>query len=276
LVTAIEYHWPVILWHDQAFGGLGDGYDHRCPIETSELSDEHIYEPIFVQQLFDEMSATYGLVNLFSSFGFCRRWRRQCIDQIDIPVGSAVVDLMTGMGELCPGIAKQIGSHGKVVAVDNSAAMCEKARKYQDGSLTCAVDVLEQNALSSNIPDNSADVVISSFGLKTFSTDQIQMLANEIARILRPNGSFSFIEISVPPSLWLRTPYLFYLNGLIPIIGRLFMGNPENYRMLGVYTVAFDNCRSAKVAFRNAGLDTEMRSFFLGCATGLVGSKPGR
>ena len=238
------------------------------------MPDEHIYEPKFVQQLFDEMSATYGLVNLFSSFGFCRRWRRQCIKQAGIPVGSSVVDLMTGMGELCPGLAVRIGPLGKVIAVDNSSVMCEKARQYQDGKLACTVDVLEADALRSDLPDNSADIVISSFGLKTFSNDQIKMLANEVRRILKPNGQFSFVEISVPPSRLLRTPYLFYLKKLIPIVGRLFLGNPNNYRMLGVYTLAFNDCRSALLAFRDAGLETQWRSFFFGCATGLVGRKP--
>ncbi|MGB7344139.1 MAG: class I SAM-dependent methyltransferase [Pirellulaceae bacterium] len=238
------------------------------------MADERIYESVFVQRLFDEMSATYGTVNMVSSFGFCRRWRRQCIDQIDIPVGSAVIDLMTGMGELCPGIARKVGAGGKVFAVDNSPVMCKIARQYEDGRLECTVQILESNALHSDVPDSSADVVISSFGLKTFSRKQIQLLATEVQRILKPNGSFSFIEISVPPAFWLRTPYLFYLTHLIPIIGRLFMGNPDNYRMLGVYTLAFDNCGSAVSSFRDAGLDVELRSFFFGCATGLRGRKP--
>jgi len=183
---------------------------------------------------------------------------------------------MTGMGELCPGISVHIGPLGKVIAVDNSSIMCKKARQYQGGKLACTVDVLEADALRSDLPDNSADIVISSFGLKTFSNDQIKMLATEVRRILKPNGQFSFVEISIPQLRLLRTPYLFYLNKLIPMIGRLFMGNPNNYRMLGVYTLAFNDCRSALLAFLDAGLDTESRSFFFGCATGLVGRKPNR
>ncbi len=239
------------------------------------MTTEPIYEPAFVQQLFDEMSATYGAVNLVSSFGFCRRWRHQCVAQIDIPTGSCVVDLMAGMGELSPLIARHVGPAGSLIAVDYSSVMCEKARRFQDGRLECGVDVLEANALSSDIPDHCADVVVSSFGLKTFSDDQIKRLAREVHRILKPGGLFSFVEISVPPSRLLQTPYLLYLNKLIPIVGRLFMGNPDTYRMLGVYTLAFRHCQSAALAFRKAGLETEIRSFFFGCATGLVGRKPG-
>jgi ubiquinone/menaquinone biosynthesis C-methylase UbiE len=220
------------------------------------------------------MSATYGVVNLITSFGFCRRWRRQCISQLSIPADGTVVDLMTGMGELCPTVASLIGPRGKIVAVDNSPIMCRKARENHDGRLSCVLDVLEEDALCSQIPDGTADVVVSSFGLKTFSNEQARKLAYEVIRILKPGGSFSFIEISVPPSRWLRMPYLLYLNKLIPVIGRMLMGNPDNYRMLGVYTMAFGDCRAAVTAFQEAGLNTNLQSYFFGCATGLVGNKP--
>ncbi|WP_231744230.1 class I SAM-dependent methyltransferase [Stieleria neptunia] len=238
------------------------------------MPSEQIYETLFVRQLFNEMSATYGTVNLISSFGFCRRWRRQCLAQLSMPKSSTVIDLMTGMGELCPGVEARIGPGGKIVAVDNSPVMCHKARENHDGRLTCELEIREEDALCSQVPDASADVVLSSFGLKTFSSEQTTRLAHEVHRILKPGGTFSFIEISVPPSRWLRTPYLFYLNKLIPVIGRILMGNPDNYRMLGVYTVAFGNCGSAVTAFQAAGLNTSLRSYFWGCATGLVGEKP--
>lgn len=236
-------------------------------------ANDDIYDPSFVQALFDEMSGTYGLVNLISSFGFCRRWRRQCVGLIEFPDGCAVIDLMTGMGELCPDISRRVGSNGRITALDISPVMCQKARRYEAGLLPCSVAVIEDNALSSGLPADSFDAAISSFGLKTFSTAQIDQLAGEVHRILKPGGVFSFVEISVPSSVWLRLPYLLYLKRLIPVVGRLLLGNPDNYRMLGVYTDAFGNCHEAASAFRNAGLETAVRTFFFGCATCLVGRK---
>jgi ubiquinone/menaquinone biosynthesis C-methylase UbiE len=72
----------------------------------------------------------------------------------------------------------------------------------------------------------SADVVISSFGLKTFDRHQQLQLSQRVADLLRPGGVFSFVEISVPRFWLLRLPYMFYLNHIIPWIGRLFLGNP--------------------------------------------------
>jgi len=243
-------------------------------LESIPLQSERIYDPLIVQQLFDEMSATYGVVNLITSFGFCRRWRRQCVSQLSIPADATVVDLMAGMGELGPAVARRIGPRGKIVAVDNSPIMCHKARQNHNQRISCVLDIREEDALCSQIPDAIADVVVSSFGLKTFSKEQTRKLALEVYRILKPGGSFSFMEISVPPSRWLQMPYLLYLNRWVPVVGRILMGNPDNYRMLGVYTMAFVDCRAAITAFQEAGLVTNLQSYFFGCATGLVGNKP--
>ncbi len=236
--------------------------------------DPHIYNRTFVQQLFDEMSGTYGFVNMVTSFGFSRRWRRRCVAEIEIPKSSQVVDLMTGMGELFPSIAPRVGDRGNLIAIDISPVMCQRAKRHEHGNLACPVEVLEADALESDLPTASADVVLSSFGLKTFSAEQIEKLAQEVHRILKPNGCFSFVEISVPPSRWLRAPYMFYLRRIIPFLGWLFMGNPENYRLLGIYTTLFRNCDAACRAFQTAGLHAETQSYFFGCATGIVGHRP--
>jgi len=116
---------------------------------------------------------------------------------------------------------------------------------------------------------------VSSFGLKTFTAEQQEQLARVVLRILRPGGTFSFLEISVPPFAWLRWPYLFYLSYIVPFIGRIFLGNPNNYRMLGRYTAAHRNCSEFANRCSSAGLVVSQTSFFFGCATGVTGRKPG-
>jgi ubiquinone/menaquinone biosynthesis methyltransferase len=221
------------------------------------------------------MSGTYGVVNLISSFGFCIRWRRRCVGFLPLQAGDRVFDLMTGMGELCPQLAKRVGPTGSITAVDLSPEMCKAARRKMEGRLPVPVDVLEADALELSLPDASADAVVSCFGLKTFSHDQTEVLAAQVARLLRPGGVFSFLEISVPRTGLLRGWFSFYLNRIILVIGKLFMGNPANYRMLGIYTSAFGDCANAKTAFDRAGLNVTAKSLFFGCATAVFGSKPG-
>jgi demethylmenaquinone methyltransferase/2-methoxy-6-polyprenyl-1,4-benzoquinol methylase len=235
---------------------------------------EDIYRPEFVRGLFDEMSGTYGLVNLIASLGFCVRWRRQCAGRVEIRPGETVFDLMSGMGELWPAVAARLGRSGRIRAVDFSPVMCERSRPAAGRLRGVDVEVREEDVLANAIPDGSADVVVSSFGLKTFTDEQRTRLAREVARILRPGGKFSFLEISVPPATLLRVPYLAYLRYLVPLIGRVLLGNPDNYRLLGVYTEGFRDCGGFVRQCADAGLRVRPQRFFFGCATGVAGEKP--
>jgi len=235
---------------------------------------EDLNSPTFVRELFDGMAATYGITNVVSSFGFCRRWRRQCVELAAPKPDSTVYDLMSGMGECWPLISASQGGAGAIVAVDFSSEMCSRAARTRAKLRHARIDVLEQDVLDNDIPDASADCVVSSFGLKTFSSAQRRSLAREIARILRPGGSFCLLEISVPRLWALRVPYMLYLEWCIPVLGTLFLGNPTNYRMLGVYTAAFGDCRETGAHLREAGLQVETHDLFFGCATALSGTRP--
>jgi ubiquinone/menaquinone biosynthesis C-methylase UbiE len=104
--------------------------------------------------------------------------------------------------------------------------------------------------------------------------EQQRRLAQTVAHLLKPGGAYSFVEISVPPFLPLRAAFMFYLTRLIPLIGRLLLGNPDSYRMLGVYTQAFDNATHFAGCLREAGLAVVPVSYLFGCATGVRGIKP--
>ena len=239
------------------------------------MHEKDLYDARFVRALFDEMAATYGVMNLVSSFGFAYWWRRQCVRAVRIEPGGQVVDLMCGMGELFGDLGRAAGTGGAVVGLDLSPVMCRRARAEAARRQACPIRVFEGDALRSPLADGSADYVFSTFGLKTFSVTQTARLAAEIARVLRPGGQFSLLEISVPGHRALRFAYLAYLEWVIPVLGKLFMGNPDNYRLLGVYTRAFGSCAGVLPVFRDVGLEVELRSYFFGCATGWWGARAG-
>jgi ubiquinone/menaquinone biosynthesis C-methylase UbiE len=233
--------------------------------------DQHRYDADSIRALFDEMASTYGYVNLISSFGFTARWRDQAVDGLPLPMAECVVDLMSGMGELWRSLSKALPASARVVGVDLSPEMARRARRTWHFPVEiCVADVLAWDG-----PSEFADIVVSSFGLKTFDRAQQRSLAHKVAHLLRDGGVFSFVEISVPRFLPLRSVYMFYLKRLIPLIGRILLGNPHCYRMLGVYTEAFDNASHFASCLREVGLDVVFVSYFFGCATGVRGRKPG-
>jgi ubiquinone/menaquinone biosynthesis C-methylase UbiE len=81
----------------------------------------------------------------------------------------------------------------------------------------------------------------------------------------------------VPRSIFLKLPYLFYIGRIVPLIGQLFLENPANYRLLGIYTESFGTCQGFLAhCVAAAGLTVRYKSYFLGCATAVVGEKPSR
>jgi demethylmenaquinone methyltransferase / 2-methoxy-6-polyprenyl-1,4-benzoquinol methylase len=223
----------------------------------------------FVRDLFDRMGPSYSLINVVSSFGFSEVWRKICVSEAQIVSGSKVCDMMGGSGECWKYILRK---NTNVVSVDFSNYMVH--RQFQrKGKRGLRVEIRNENATCTSIREGSIDSVISAFGLKTLSSDALEAFAVEINRILRPGGTISLLEISVPAARWLRTPYKFYLKRLIPLIGKLFLGDIDCYRMLGIYTEEFGSCSNAVRLFKNKGLDVSLKSHFFGCATSLVGKK---
>lgn len=254
------------------------------PLETN------LHDPQYVAGLFDRMASTYGILNYITSFGFSERWRRQCVDSLldagtRISGGTAVdrkqgpqgredalvYDLMSGMGETWPSLSRLPVK--RIVAVDLSPAMCARAEKVAT-RYAPEIRILCEDVFSGVLKENSADIVVCSFGLKTLDVTQRKELASLLYRVLKPGGRFAFVEISDPRSWWLRRLYMFYLKKVIPVLGRLFGGDPTAYGMLGVYTEAFGDCEAFSGYLEASGLSVSYRRFFSGCATGVSGSKP--
>ncbi len=237
-------------------------------------SNRDLYDPAFVSGMFDRMSKTYGFANLIASFGFTSRWRRQCVNDLpDINHNAIGFDLMSGMGEAWGEIQKNLDCTGKIIAVDISPEMNRRAADHLVRLKNKNIEIIQSNVLENEFQSESADFVVSTFGIKTFNLKQQEKLAREIARILKPGGSFALIEISKPKFPILKWLFMFYLNVIIPIIGRIFLRNSEDYKMLGKYCAQFQNSTYFHDCLVKEQLDSNYKNYFFGCATGVYGRK---
>ena len=228
------------------------------------------HEDEFVRNLFDRMGPSYAVMNVVSSFGFSEFWRWQCVRNAGVQEGSTVCDMMAGSGECWKHLPRNLS---RIIGVDFSDFMCERQRRRQE-QMQRPIDIRCGNATSTNLDDGSVQHVISAFGLKTLSDQALVEFAGEVARVLQPGGTFSILEISVPPSRLLRKAFMGYIGLVIPLLGRVCLGGIDCYRYLGEYTQAFGDVSAAREHFEEAGLEVEKRNHFFGCATSLVGRKP--
>lgn len=235
--------------------------------------ENNIYNPEYVKGLFNKMSRSYERMNFLTSFGFSIRWRRQFLQSFNQTNHKAeIIDLMTGMGETWTA-TKNILPNSNLTVLDFSDGMLKYAKQKSKSKFNNEIKVLQQNILNNELASNHYDFVTCAFGLKTFNAEQLKVLAQETNRILKKGGQFSFIEVSKPKNKLLKILYGFYLGQIIPKLGRLLLGNPEEYKMLWQYTKKFENSKKAMKFFEEAGLKTNFSSYFYGCATGFYGTK---
>jgi demethylmenaquinone methyltransferase/2-methoxy-6-polyprenyl-1,4-benzoquinol methylase len=219
------------------------------------------------------MSNSYERMNYITSFGFSIRCRTQFLNSFEQSNKKVkIIDLLTGMGETWVATKNKL-PNSDLTVLDFSEGMLKYAKQKSKERFNDEIIVLQQDILQNELPSNHFDFVTCAFGLKTFNPEQLKILALETKRILKPGGQFSFIEVSKPNNKMLNIFYGFYLGQVVPIFGRLLLGNPQEYKMLWKYTNKFGNAKQAAEIFSEAGLKTNFKSYFYGCATGFYGEK---
>lgn len=212
------------------------------------MSDDPSYDPADVAALFDRCAGNCRWWSTVSSFGFVDRWRRAAVRQLPAPHPKVIVDLMAGTGEAWPHLLKRYPK-AQITAIDISHQMHVHALEVLHGERADKITHLEANALTTPLPDAIADVVFSTFGLKTFNADQHAVLAGQVARLLKPGGAFSLIDASDPKGWFGRPFYRLYMDRVIALVEKLFLKGAE-------------------------GLEVTFHRHFFGCASSVSGRKP--
>ncbi|MBI2938982.1 MAG: methyltransferase domain-containing protein [Chloroflexi bacterium] len=113
----------------------------------------------------------------------------------DICPGEHVVDVGCGAGLDTLIAAQMVGPTGRVVGVDMTPAMLEKARRGAVASGLANVEIRHGYADALPIPDGWADAVISN-GVLNLMPDKAAAL-KEMARVLKPGGRLHIGDILV-------------------------------------------------------------------------------
>lgn len=109
--------------------------------------------------------------------------------------GEQVVDVGSGAGLDSLIAGRMIGPTGRVIGVEMTPAMLDKARHAADETGMAQVEFRQGYAEALPVPDAWADVVISN-GVLNLVPDKVAAL-REMARVLKPGGRLQIGDIAV-------------------------------------------------------------------------------
>lgn len=172
-----------------------------------------------VRSMFDAIAPRYDLVNRVMTFRMDVGWRKRTIRELRLPAGSTVLDLASGTGDLCRML--QDASLAPV-GMDLSLGMLQAART--------TAPLAQADALRLPVADRSVDGVTCGFALRNFR--ELGPFFSELARVVRPAGRISLLEVAEPPNPLLRWGHGIYFGRVVPRIGAAISGEAAAYRYL--------------------------------------------
>jgi len=161
----------------------GDFHFHRGPTYAAEMLG---YDAAALARLPSDSTASFaGVANPHRI--------------ASMPRGATVVDIGCGAGTDLLLAAQAVGSDGRVIGLDMTEAMGERARTGATSLGLANVEVRLGDAMSLPIDSDSVDIVMSN-GVLNLTPDKDQAFG-EVFRILKPGGQFLYGDIVVATEL---------------------------------------------------------------------------
>jgi len=162
-----------------------------------------------VRSMFDRIAPRYEAMNRILTFGLDAAWRRRTITSLGLAEGARILDLACGTGDLYR-LAQAQGY--EVIGADLSLGMLEAASSPLRG--------VEADGAHLPFATASFDGLTCGYALRNF-TDLDATIA-EMARVLRPGGRLSVIDVATPRSKVLRVGHGLWFKRAVPFIGGIF------------------------------------------------------
>jgi len=205
-----------------------------------------------VYEIFPAIAKKYERFNAVSSMGLYRSWLRTMVRLCPITGSTDLLDIAGGTGDVSFAAARMKRPR-HIQLTDLVPEMLEVARGHVEHGAACGVpvdfDVVDAQAIPYG--DDSYDVVTMAYGIRNMP-DRARALG-EVFRVLRPGGALVCLEFSTPTNALVRAFYRFYLDHLIPFLGKLVTGDKEGFVYLKDSIEAFPDQKAYAAMLEAAG-----------------------
>lgn len=202
--------------------------------------------------MFDRIARRYDSLNRVLTFGIDQHWRKRAVTAMQLRTGSHVLDLATGTADLAIMLAQR-QPDCTVIGLDVSAGMLAVGQqKVLQQALAGQVTLQIGDAQVLPFEAGTFDAISMAFGIRNVP-DRAAAL-REMARVVRPQGRVVILEASEPTGGVLGPFARFYLHAIVPRIGALLSGSPNEYRYLQESIADFPTPAQFAQKMREAGL----------------------
>ena len=143
-----------------------------------------------IKNLFSVIARHYDFLNALLSLRRDRSWRRETVKVSGVDLGSKVLDVCTGTGELALAYSDKIGAEGFVIASDFCFEMLvignQKLQQPVGAVSNRTTSFLAADTLILPFSDDTFDVVSVGFGIRNVS--DLEMGIREMTRVAAPGG----------------------------------------------------------------------------------------
>ncbi|MFK5880839.1 MAG: bifunctional demethylmenaquinone methyltransferase/2-methoxy-6-polyprenyl-1,4-benzoquinol methylase UbiE [Sulfurospirillum sp.] len=228
-----------------------------------------------IVEMFDEIAPTYDKANRVLSMGVDIQWRKKACDETFARYAKPIdliVDVACGTGDMMGYWKKRAEKTGikveKILGVDPSVGMVEVGKeKFPD------FEFVISDATNLPLPDNSADILSISYGIRNVVKRQEAFL--EFARVLKKGGYVVILEFTKDDKKSsLHAIKDFYMNRVLPKIGGFISKNKEAYEYLPNSIEGFLTSKMLQFELDKAGFTTEFsKSFSMDISTLVIAKK---
>jgi demethylmenaquinone methyltransferase/2-methoxy-6-polyprenyl-1,4-benzoquinol methylase len=211
--------------------------------------------PERIAGMFDAIAGRYDFLNHLLSAGLDRGWRTRAVRSLQLTGRERILDLCTGTGDLAIAAVCAQPSAARVVGVDFAGAMLRVGEdKLRRARLDDRIAMVQGDAARLPLADASVDAVTVAFGIR--NVEHMDVACTEMHRVLKPGGRLAILEFAVPTTPVVGTLYVWYLNRVLPLIGRAVSRHNAAYGYLPASIGAFASPDEFVKILRHAGFTT--------------------
>jgi len=204
-----------------------------------------------VREIFSKITPDYDRMNRIMSARRDVAWRRFLVRRIPRDA-QQVLDVATGTGDVALMIARR-RPEMRVTGLDFVQEMLDLAiAKTDRANLGDKIEYINGDAMSMPFNDSAFDASTIAFGMRNIP-DRLGAI-REMARVVKPGGKVLILEMTFPRNLKMRKFFHWYLNRVIPMLGRFIAGNHSAYSYLSDSIQNFIHPDQLTDLFEQAGL----------------------